>query len=106
MGMDALRSTHQETRRVNDEGLEITTEIQARDFALEALIREQTSAAVVAIGCATDEKHQAARLEHEHRLRRGSAVNALGNHFPRSTQYQLHYDKTSKPALAASGTLT
>jgi len=97
-----LDSTHVQALEMQDEAVRQVKESQARDFALEALLHEQTNAAMSSLDCAADEKHKAVLLEHEHRHRSVAAAKALGDTFPRSTQYQMHLSAKTRSALAAS----
>jgi len=100
--LHGLNATHKEALDMQDGVASATREVQARDFALEALVHQHTGAALASLGCATDEKRQAAMLEHQHRQHCGAAVKALGETFPRSTQYQLHLDKKTRSAVLAA----
>jgi len=99
---EKLGATHEEILDLHENAVAKAQDAQARDFALEALLREEADAAMAAVGCASDEKKQAAMLERENRQRSQAAVKALGETFPRSTQYQLHFDKKTRSSLATS----
>lgn len=99
---DGLRKTHLQVLAMQDTLHQQVSEIQAQDFALEALLQEHADAAITALSCAMEEKEQAAMVEKEHKRRCATAVKALGATFPRSTQYQLHPDKKGKSALMLS----
>jgi len=100
--LQGLTGTHRQALELRDEAVEQAREVQARDFALEALLHEHTDAALSSLGCATDEKKQAAMLEHAHKQRTAMAVKTLGETFPRSTQYQLNLDKKTRSAVLAA----
>lgn len=100
--LQSLNGTHKQLLELQDSALQQAKEVQARDLALEALLYDHTDAALASLGCAGDEKRQANMLEHEHRQRTSIAVKALGETFPRSTQYQLHLDKKTRSAVLAA----
>jgi len=100
--LQGLTATHREAQRLQDDAVEQVKEVQARDFALESLLHKHTGEALASLGCSAEEKRQAALLEHEHRQRNAAAVKALGETFPRSTQYQLHLDKKTRSAVLAA----
>lgn len=97
-----LSTTHRTVFDLQDDAHKQVRDIQAHDFALESLLQEHADAALTALMCATEEKHQAKMVEKEHKRRNNAAVKALGATFPRSTQYQLHPERKAKSTLMLS----
>jgi len=97
-----LGEAHSKVMNTRERSLQKVKEAQVRDLAMEAHLRETAEAAFRAAGCAEEEARRAAHYEHKNRLRTVEATMALGETFPRSTQYSLTLDGRTRSALKAT----
>lgn len=94
-----LEEAKDRARHLEDRTHRLILETQARDFALETKLCDHVARAVAALEVASTVKAGAA-VEHKdaERRRRGTA-KALGDVFPRSTNFNLVGMHTAKPSV-------
>ncbi|CAE7771631.1 unnamed protein product [Symbiodinium microadriaticum] len=94
-----LEEAKDRARHLEDRTHRLILETQARDFALETKVCDHVARAVAALEVASTVKAGAA-VEHKdaERRRRGTA-KALGDVFPRSTNFNLVGMHTAKPSV-------
>mmetsp|Transcript_57791 Transcript_57791/g.102596 ORF Transcript_57791/g.102596 Transcript_57791/m.102596 type:complete len:350 (+) Transcript_57791:36-1085(+) len=86
---NGLSEVHNEVLRLQETARHQVKEVQVRDFALEDLIVQKVSSAMTSMDAASTAKCQAESLQRDAVQRRQGAAEALGDVFPRSTQFNL-----------------
>jgi len=93
-------ATHSKVLDMQEELRSKINEVQIRDFSHEANLRQQATVAYLATDCAVEETQHAASLEKVHKERVDQTVKALGDTFPKSSQYDFHFTNKMRSALA------
>jgi len=87
---DGLTSVHEEVLMLQEKAREQVKEVQVRDFAIEELIVQKVSDAMHAFEAASTARSQAESSQRDAKQRRQGAAEALGDVFPKSSQFNLY----------------